>query len=157
MEQTPPWEANCCWSSQEILCPLQNLKLHYHIHKSFPLVPVLSHLNPHHAFPPHFPMIHSSIFSSVPRFSISHLFHVCYMHHPSHPPYLITLIMFGEEHKLWSSLCNFPQLLCCILPLRSGYSSQHPVLKHKLCSSHNVRDQVSYPYKIRGTAILLWL
>jgi hypothetical protein len=36
---------------------------------------------------------------------------VCHMAHPSHPPHdVITLIMFGKVHKLWStSLHRFLQ------------------------------------------------
>jgi hypothetical protein len=35
-----------------------------------------------------------------------------------------------------------------LIPLRSKYPPQHPVLKHlQLCFSLNVRDQVSHPYR----------
>jgi hypothetical protein len=35
---------------------------------------------------------------------------VCYIAHPSHPFYLITLVISAEEYKLWSSLlCTFLQ------------------------------------------------
>jgi hypothetical protein len=34
MEQSPSWEANRSFGSQEIPCILQNLKVQYHIHKS---------------------------------------------------------------------------------------------------------------------------
>jgi hypothetical protein len=38
--------------------------------------------------------------------------------------------MCGEEYKLWSSsLCSF-LASCQIIPLRSKYYSQHPVLRH---------------------------
>jgi hypothetical protein len=42
-----------------------------------------------------------------------------------------------------------------LIPLRSKYSSQNPVLKHfSLCSSLSVRDQVSHPYKTTGRIVL---
>jgi hypothetical protein len=35
---------------------------------------------------------------------------MCHITHPSHPPDLITWIIFGEQHKTWSSsLWNFLQ------------------------------------------------
>jgi hypothetical protein len=41
------------------------------------------------------------------------------------------------------------------LPLRSKYSSQHPVLN--LCSSLSVGDQVSHPYKTIDKIIVLYI
>jgi hypothetical protein len=42
------------------------------------------------------------------------------------------------------------------IPLRSKYSPQHPGSNTlSLCSSLNVRDQVSHPYKTTGTVIVL--
>jgi hypothetical protein len=56
----------------------------------------------------------------------------------------ICLMIFGHECKLWSSsLRNF--LHPC---------SQTPV---SMCSSLNVRDQVSHPYKTTGKIMLLYV
>jgi hypothetical protein len=40
IEQSPPLEANGHSASQEVPCILSNLKVHYYVHKSLPLVPI---------------------------------------------------------------------------------------------------------------------
>jgi len=97
MEQCPSWEAK----SQEVLCLLWDMKLHYCVHNS---LPVLSQMQAVHSFPPYFPKIHSNIiFPSTSRSSswslpfrfcdqnlicISYISHVCYMPSLFHPPWL---------------------------------------------------------------------
>ena len=46
MQQSPSWEANWFAASQEIPRILRNPKVHYHIHKCPPTVPILSQLDP---------------------------------------------------------------------------------------------------------------
>jgi hypothetical protein len=46
MEQSPFWKANSYSASEEILYLLVNPNVHYHVHKSSAMVPILSQMNP---------------------------------------------------------------------------------------------------------------
>jgi hypothetical protein len=49
MKQSPPCKANSCYSTtREIRSVAWNLKIHYRVHKSRPLVPIVSHISPLH-------------------------------------------------------------------------------------------------------------
>ena len=54
----PPGNIPSCSASQEIPHILWNPMFHHRIHKITPLVPVVGDINPVHAYPSHFLMLH---------------------------------------------------------------------------------------------------
>jgi hypothetical protein len=68
LEQSPSWEADSHSASQEIPGFLWNPKVHYRVHNSPPLVPILNQIYPDHNFPHCFSQTNSNIiFPSTPR------------------------------------------------------------------------------------------
>jgi hypothetical protein len=61
MELSPSSEAANCAPTQEIPSILCNLKVHYRAHKSPPLVPILSQMDPVHTIPSYLSNIHFNI------------------------------------------------------------------------------------------------
>jgi len=113
------WESDSSTANQKIPHLLRNLKIHNRVKKRWPLVLILSHLNPVHVFKSCFFNIHFNIIllsttlfppcqvvSSLQYFRLkfdinSHLSHSCYISAHLILLHLITLITC-EEYKLWS-------------------------------------------------------
>ena len=147
MVKSPSLEANWFAAGQEIPRNSRNPKVHYHTHKRPPPVSILGQPNPVHIPTSHLLEIHSNIIhQSTPRFPQWSPFFRFPQQEPIHPPLLThTRQMpslshcsrFYHQHNIgWGVqviqllVMQCPPLLRYLVPPRSKYSPQHPVLKH---------------------------
>jgi hypothetical protein len=156
MELSPDWET----------ASHKNLTFYgtRRFHKSPPLVPILSHMNPVHTTSSYLSKIH---FSSHPltSFLVVPLLlakFACIPLRPMRPTcsvhlilQLVILILLGEEYMLWGSLlCSFLQH-----PITESLFDPNILLNTLFSNtlsrrfSLNVRDQVSHPYRITGKMV----
>jgi hypothetical protein len=104
MELSPSREAANCAATRELPSILWNPEIRYHVHKSPPLVPILSHSQPIHTIPSYLTKINFNIVHPLTSWSsqwslsfwLSHQYpicipllpHSCYMPYSSYPPWL---------------------------------------------------------------------
>ena len=150
MEQSPSWEVNMSSASQKIPHVWWNRKVHYHIHEDrnqfLYWARSIQSMSPSHFLEIHFHTIPHPLLSLPhpdPVYT-SPLPHTCYMPSPSHSS------QFDCRHNIWwvqiiKLLCIWPSRLpCYLVPLRSKYSPQHPILKHPQPTFHPRCERPSY-------------
>jgi hypothetical protein len=145
MELSPSWDVNSPSATQEC----RNISLS--CHRIPPLFSILSHINPVHATPSYFAKAHFIIILQLCQDLPSGL---CPSGFPTKNLYSN---LFGEKYKLWvSSLRSYiqPPITSYLLGLNIVPSYLFANIL-SLCSSFNVRDQVSHPYKTIGKIIVL--
>jgi hypothetical protein len=119
-------------ATQEFPQILQNPKVHCGVHRSPPLVCILSQINSDHYTPSCLIMVFLMVSSGFPtKILYAFPFFFYYMPSPSHPPWL-----YHSDYTWWSVqvmkllIMQIPPTSYHYISLQFKYSSQYPVLKH---------------------------
>lgn len=105
------WEIDNCSVGQQIPCTLRYIKFHYRAHKAHIFGSYLNQIS----------SVHFNIFLPLTPGTVLWLLTICliYLYHlpcaalPSFLLDLVTLVTYGEEYKLWSSLFSSFIILRC--------------------------------------------
>jgi len=173
--QSPSWEANWFEASQEIPCISRNPNVHYHTHKRPPPLSILGQPNPVHIprsqlLEFHPIIIHPSTPRS-PQWSPSLRFPYQNPIHRLSSPIRTTcqahllLLDFITRTILVEIYKSFSTSLCNLLhsPVTSSLLGPNILLNTmfsitlNIFSSHNINDQISYPYKTASKVIFLYI
>jgi len=165
MKQSHSWETNSSSGNQESRYLLWNLKVNCLVHKSPPLVPVLSYANSVLTVPPYFSKIPSNIILHLSlvlptgfsfqifrqKLCMQVSFVVCVLRVPPILPLWFDDIRW--KVRVMNHLINQFTLASCYISLFiSKYSSQHPVLQH-LC--YNLFHEYGTKFHIHTEQVIL--